>query len=483
MRFHVMTLFPELINGYMGSSIMKRAAEKNLISVKTWNIRDYSENKHKKVDDYPYGGGAGMVMTPAPIMNCYKAIQAEIAASSNAESKAVKLIYLSPKGKMLTNEKAVALSREEELILLCGHYEGVDQRIIDRIVSEEISIGDYVLTGGELPALVLIDSISRHIPGVLGTSASLSEESFTQNWLEYPHYTRPESYEGMQVPKVLLSGNHQLIEEWRRYQSICTTRKKRPDLFRMEKLSRKDYKIIEKYEGQEAAMQINYAILFFDMDNTLFDFDRAEEEALKATMATYGLSYDSRKHLDAYIKINEVLWAQLERGEITQEELKIERFRLFADQIGTVISPRDLSEAYLKQLSSMVFLKEGALEVLEYLRSRRYRLGLITNGITEVQKGRLRRSGIENFFEVIVISAEAGVSKPSKEIFSYAMQQAGCLDKTKALMIGDSLASDIAGGIGFGMPTCWLNEEGHPQPPSWKIDYEIHSLWDLKNIL
>ena len=183
MKFHIMTLFPQIIEAYMSESIMKKAEEKGNIEYKTWNIRDYSESKHKKVDDYPYGGGAGMVMTPQPIVSCYNAVVDDLDASLKQEKKP-KVIYLTPKGKVFNNDMATALAKEESLILLCGHYEGVDQRVIDLIVDEEISIGDYVLTGGELPALILIDSISRHVKGVLGHEESLEEESFTNGLLE-----------------------------------------------------------------------------------------------------------------------------------------------------------------------------------------------------------------------------------------------------------------------------------------------------------
>ena len=214
-----MTLFPEIFNSYMNESIMKRAIEKGIIDCKVYNIRDFSENKHKKVDDYPFGGGAGMVMTPQPIIDTYK----HIVETNKIENPRV--IYLTPKGKVHCQEIAKKLSIEEDVILLCGHYEGIDQRVIDMIVTDEISIGDYVLTGGELAALVVIDSISRLIPGVLGQN-----ESFENNLLEYPQYTRPRVYEGMEVPEVLLSGNHKKIDEWRREESIKITKERRPDL-------------------------------------------------------------------------------------------------------------------------------------------------------------------------------------------------------------------------------------------------------------
>ncbi|MBN6015315.1 tRNA (guanosine(37)-N1)-methyltransferase TrmD [Clostridioides difficile] len=226
MRFHIMTLFPEIFNSYMDESIMKRAVEKGIIEVHIYNIRDFSNNKHKKVDDYPFGGGAGMVMTPQPIYDTYK----HIITTHNINNPSV--IYLTPKGKVYNQSMAKQMSLKEDIILLCGHYEGIDERIIDLIVTDEISIGDYVLTGGELPALIMIDSILRLIPGVLNQEESFEEESFKDNLLEYPHYTRPRDFEGLKVPEVLLSGNHKKIDEWRREESIRITKERRFDLYK-----------------------------------------------------------------------------------------------------------------------------------------------------------------------------------------------------------------------------------------------------------
>ncbi|HEK8922926.1 TPA: tRNA (guanosine(37)-N1)-methyltransferase TrmD [Clostridioides difficile] len=226
MRFHIMTLFPEIFNSYMDESIMKRAVEKGIIEVHIYNIRDFSNNKHKKVDDYPFGGGAGMVMTPQPIYDTYK----HIITTHNINNPSV--IYLTPKGKVYNQSMAKQMSLKEDIILLCGHYEGIDERIIDLIATDEISIGDYVLTGGELPALIMIDSISRLIPGVLNQEESFEEESFKDNLLEYPHYTRPRDFEGLKVPEVLLSGNHKKIDEWRREESIRITKERRFDLYK-----------------------------------------------------------------------------------------------------------------------------------------------------------------------------------------------------------------------------------------------------------
>ena len=221
MKFDVLTLFPEMFEA-VKQSVIGKAIEKQLIQINLINIRDFSKDKHKKVDDTPYGGGAGMVMMPDVVYDAYSSIQ-------NKEN--AKVIYLSPKGKVLNQEKVLELSKQEHLILLCGHYEGIDQRVIDEIVDEEISIGDYVLTGGEIPAMVLVDSVSRYIQGVL-KQESTQEESFTNNLLEYPQYTRPEEFMGKRVPEVLLSGHHANIEKWRREQSEEITRANRPDLIK-----------------------------------------------------------------------------------------------------------------------------------------------------------------------------------------------------------------------------------------------------------
>ena len=228
MKFDVLTLFPEMFEP-LKQSIIKRASEKKLIDINLVNIRDFSEDKHNKVDDTPYGGGAGMLMKPDVVDRAYNSVKSENA----------KVIYLTPQGKMLNQKIVKDLSKQEHLILLCGHYEGIDQRVLDKIVDEEISIGDYVLTGGELPAMVLIDSVSRYVEGVL-SNESTEEESFSNGLLEYPQYTRPEVFMGESVPPVLLSGHHGNIDKWRREQSILRTAKKRPDLLKNAELTQKE---------------------------------------------------------------------------------------------------------------------------------------------------------------------------------------------------------------------------------------------------
>ena len=218
MKFDVLTLFPEMFE-ILKSSVIGKAIEKDLIDINLINIRDFSNDKHKKVDDTPYGGGAGMVMKPDVVYSAYDSVK----------DKNAKVIYMSPQGKKLNQKKVEELSKENHLIILCGHYEGIDQRVLDKIVDEEISIGDYVLTGGELPAMVMIDAISRYVDGVI-SGESISEESFSNGLLEYPQYTRPEIFMGEKVPDVLLSGHHENINKWRRQESLKNTLKKRPEL-------------------------------------------------------------------------------------------------------------------------------------------------------------------------------------------------------------------------------------------------------------
>ena len=233
MHYYVLTLFPEMITNACSESILGRAAQKGLISVEAINIRDYSTNKHNRVDDYPYGGGAGMVMQPMPVYDAWKDLTERI-------GKKPRVLFMTPQGKPFSQKLAEEYAKEEDLIFLCGHYEGIDQRVLDRIVTDEVSAGDFVLTGGELPAMMMIDCISRLVPGVLNNEASAQDESFEGNLLEYPQYTRPEIFMGEVVPPVLLSGHHGNIDKWRREQSILRTAQKRPDLLVNANLTNKE---------------------------------------------------------------------------------------------------------------------------------------------------------------------------------------------------------------------------------------------------
>jgi tRNA (guanine37-N1)-methyltransferase len=229
-----------VMNG-LNTSIIGKAMEKELLSIEAVDIRDYTLDKHRHVDDYPYGGGAGMVMQAQPVYDCFKDIE------KNLEKKP-RVLFMTPTGKTFNQDMAKELSQEENLVFLCGHYEGIDKRVLDKIVTDEVSIGDFVLTGGELPAMMMIDAISRLIPGVLNNDISAETESFTDNLLEYPQYTRPEVWEGEAVPAVLLSGHHANIEKWRREQSLLITKERRPDLFEKAQLTKKDKKFLAECE-------------------------------------------------------------------------------------------------------------------------------------------------------------------------------------------------------------------------------------------
>lgn len=237
MTFTVITIFPEMFTSPLQTSILRRAQELNLIKVNVVDLRNYSQDKHRKVDDYPYGGGAGMVMKPEPFFSCLEDI---------AKNKRAYTVLLSPQGKVFNQKKAQELAKNEEVIIICGHYEGIDERVT-ALATEEISIGDFVLTGGELAALIIIDSVARLIPGVVGTVTSLEEESFTWGILEYPQYTRPRSFRGMDVPEILLSGDHQAIARWRRSQAVIRTFLRRPELLREGSWDEEDRKAITEF--------------------------------------------------------------------------------------------------------------------------------------------------------------------------------------------------------------------------------------------
>ena len=280
MNFHILTLFPEMVENGLKTSIIGRAVAGGLLSIEAVNIRDFAFNKHQSVDDYPYGGGAGMLMQAEPVYLAYKDIEERIqkriqnAKMQNAETeeqdaevkvqnagiqdaetvspdKKLRVVYLSPQGKTFDQKMAEELAEEEDLVLLCGHYEGIDERVLEEIVTDYVSIGDYVLTGGELPAMVMVDTISRLVPGVLHNDVSAEFESFQDHLLEYPQYSRPEEWHGKKVPEVLLSGHHANIEKWRRQQSILRTRERRPDLFEKCELTEKEKRWLAERDAEQ----------------------------------------------------------------------------------------------------------------------------------------------------------------------------------------------------------------------------------------
>ncbi len=243
MKFYIMTLFPDMVRDGLNTSIIGRAASKGLLSVDAINIRDYAFNKHQSVDDYPYGGGAGMLMQAEPVYQTYKALQ------EKTGKKNLRTVFLSPQGKTFNQSMAEEFAKEEDLVFLCGHYEGIDERVLEEIVTDYVSIGDYVLTGGELPAMIMVDCISRLIPGVLHNDVSAEFESFQDNLLEYPQYSRPEVWHEKAVPPILMSGHHANIEKWRREQSVIRTAKNRPDLLAKAELTEAEKELARKVQG------------------------------------------------------------------------------------------------------------------------------------------------------------------------------------------------------------------------------------------
>lgn len=244
MRIDILTLFPELCEAVLKESIVGRSRERGLVEINSLNIRDYTTDKHRRVDDTPYGGGTGMILQAQPIYDCFMALCED-------SGKRPHLIYMSPQGKVLTQERIKALAAMDNIALLCGHYEGVDERILEEIVDEEVSIGDYVLTGGELPALVLADSITRMLPGVLASDEAFEQESHYSSLLEYPQYTRPYDWHGAEVPEVLLSGHHANIVQWRREQSLKRTQERRPEMLKTAELDKKDKEFLSKQERKD----------------------------------------------------------------------------------------------------------------------------------------------------------------------------------------------------------------------------------------
>ncbi len=239
MKIDIMTLFPDMCEAVVSESIIGRARKAGKVEIKCTDIRDFAGNKHNKVDDMPYGGGMGMIMAASPIYNCYKSLY-------NEGEEKPHLIYMSPKGKTLTQKRVIELSKLDRIVLLCGHYEGIDERVIEEIVDEEISVGDYVLTGGELPALTLADAVCRMLPGVLSDDLCFTEESHFAGLLEYPQYTRPAVWNGREVPEVLLSGNHAEIAKWKRKQALLITKNRRPEMFSEIELDKNDKKLLSE---------------------------------------------------------------------------------------------------------------------------------------------------------------------------------------------------------------------------------------------
>ena len=298
MNFHILTLFPDMVMGGLGTSITGRAMESGTISVEAIDIRDYSKDKHRHVDDAPYGGGAGMVMQPGPVCEAYEALCGRI-------GRKPRLIYMTPQGRVFNQTIAEELAKEEDLVFLCGHYEGIDERALELIATDYLSVGDYVLTGGELPAMVMIDCISRLVPGVLNNDASAEEESFHDSLLEYPQYTRPEVFRGMEVPEVLLSGHHKNIEEWRRQQSIKRTLERRPDLLEHAALTMKEVKYLDSLRREKGDLEILEELIdqYVKSLNDEASAGRTKRKAMAAAKKLLAEKACTVRELEGYFKV------------------------------------------------------------------------------------------------------------------------------------------------------------------------------------
>ena len=303
MQFYIMTLFPDMVMDGLNTSIIGRAMDKGLLDIEAVNIRDYAFNKHNSVDDYPYGGGAGMVMQPGPVYRSYESVTEKIGYKP-------RVIYLTPQGKVFNQSMAEEFSEEEDLVFLCGHYEGIDERVLEMIVTDNVSIGDYVLTGGELPSMVMIDAISRLVPGVLNNDVSAEFESFNDNLLEYPQYTRPEVYEGKTVPQVLLSGHHKNIESWRREQSIRRTLERRPDLLEDAALTLKEQKFLDcllKEQGESRLKELEQLVKEAVKNEETPGSDREYYQQMKKVKKLLNEKRVTLQELKGYYKVLGVL--------------------------------------------------------------------------------------------------------------------------------------------------------------------------------
>lgn len=346
MNYHVLTLFPEMILDGLNTSIIGRAIENGYISLEAVNIRDFADNKHNKVDDYPYGGGAGMVMQAEPVYQACKFVEKKV----EEEGRTVKrVIYVTPQGTVFNQHMAEEFAREEDLVFLCGHYEGIDERVLEEVVTDYVSIGDYVLTGGELPAMVMIDAISRMVPGVLSNAVSGEFESFHDNLLEYPQYSRPEEWRGEPVPPVLLSGNHTYIEEWRLEHSIMRTAERRPDLY-------EKYKKDQEKAEQESPRKkkVKDVILLMEGDIYLIPYiyeflSMAKQRGIKVrTVYLDGVSnrlnsYDGLKRAETFVFANSVKGVQ---------EAREHKFRVVYLQEFPEKEPKEL--VYYRKIGDLV---------------------------------------------------------------------------------------------------------------------------------
>lgn len=483
MNYHILTLFPQMIMDGLNNSIIGRAIEKGLISAEAVNIRDFSQDKHNHVDDYPYGGGAGMVMQPGPVVSAYEDLAARL-------RRRPRVIYMTPQGKVFSQKIAEDLAKEEDLVFLCGHYEGIDERALDLIVTDYLSIGDYVLTGGELPAMVMIDCISRLVPGVLNNDESAEFESFHDNLLEYPQYTRPEVFQGRQVPQVLLNGDHRKIDAWRREQSIRRTIERRPDLMKDACLTDAEQKFADSvFHEQGTARRASYQVISLDLFQTLADVNARIPEIWKEIL---GEQYTDRRAragaeaiVSAYPKVLKKSFS--ENGFCDMEEIyrrcAREALRITGFGNGSFsVTEEKMTQVILKN-HSLAPLYEDVVSVLRELK-KRFRLVLSSDASPLMAEGvlkRLEEAGIT--FEKVFLSDELKAWKggPDRRFFSEVCRELK-VKPEEILHIGDSV-SDISGASKSGLHSCLISRDYRPYKGKAQPDYRINGLSEIAKLL
>lgn len=442
MNYHVLTLFPEMILGGLNTSIIGRAITGGFLSLEAVNIRDYAGNKHGKVDDYPYGGGAGMVMQAEPVYRAVRSVQERI-------GRKARVIYVTPQGAVFHQDMARDFAKEEDLIFLCGHYEGIDERVLTEVVTDYVSIGDYVLTGGELPAMVMIDAISRMVPGVLSNAESGEFESFHENLLEYPQYSRPEVWREKSVPSVLLCGDHKKVDAWRLERSKERTLERRPDLYEKYAEAQAEWERLhpeKKRRTRKKKRKLSGVI--FDMDGCIADTQGFYEES----------------------------WIQILKEQ--QIELKPETVRSWAGgsteffdrEITKLTGDNELTQKLRKKREARIWemadegrfsAKPYAKELLTYLKSRGVKLIVATCSGRERTEKVLKSCGIYEFFDLLVFGDQVERSKPEPDVYLKAMEE-GSLSRDETLVFEDSVIGATA-GIRAGLRVMYVPEPEREQ--------------------
>ena len=430
-RYHVLTLFPEMIENGLKTSITGRAIENGTIGLNAINIRDFADNKHNKVDDYPYGGGAGMVMQAEPVYRAWASVTEKI-------GKKARTIYVTPQGTTFHQGMAEELAKEEDVIFLCGHYEGVDERVLEEIVTDYVSIGDYVLTGGEFPAMVMIDAISRLVPGVLNNEVSAEFESFQDGLLEYPQYSRPEVWHDKEVPPVLLSGNHTNIEGWRQELSILRTKERRPDLY-------ETYREQQKEMQEKNKRKRRFKGVIFDMDGCLIDSERLYAQCWKMAFHKMGIPI-SDETLNSW---NGIGGKELERAieSVTGQSRLIPEVRAIRDGYlaGALEDGRMPLMPYAKEIVTLA--KEKGMTV-----------GVASGTIRERAEKMLRFHGIYEMLDCTAFGNEVQAGKPAPDLYRLAMKRGG-LKPSEVIAFEDSL-SGVKAARAAGLRTVYVPQPG-----------------------